>query len=76
LFVYFTKQLFYNIDCNKTYEYDKNGSEYLIEIPLKYINKYKRIEKIKEVFKIYCVINKFLYNNFSYDFNLLIKNEF
>jgi hypothetical protein len=31
----------------KTYEeHKKRGCEYLIEIPFKYINKYKRIEKI------------------------------
>jgi hypothetical protein len=61
----------------KTYEEDKKrGYACSIEIPFKYINKYKRIEKIKEVLEIYCEINKFEYNNFSGDFDLLIKNEF
>jgi hypothetical protein len=52
------------------------GCEYSIEIPFKYTDKYKRIEKIKEVLEIYCEVNKFVYNNFGNDFDLLIKNEF
>jgi hypothetical protein len=39
------------------------------------MDKYKTIEKIKQVFQIYCETNKFKYNNFGGDFNLLIKNE-
>jgi hypothetical protein len=61
----------------KTYEEDKKqGFTYRIEIPSKYTDKYKRIEKIKKVLEIYYEINKFEYNNFGGDFGLLIKNEF
>jgi hypothetical protein len=49
----------------------------VLHILLKYhINKYKRIETIKEVLEIYCETNKFEYNNFGGNFDLLIKNEF
>jgi hypothetical protein len=61
----------------KAYEERKKlDYTYLIEIPFKYIDKYKTIEKIKEVLEIYCETNKFKYNNFGGDFDLLIKNEF
>jgi hypothetical protein len=43
----------------KTYEEEKKtGYEYFIEIPFKYKNKYKSIEKLKQVLEIYCQINK------------------
>jgi hypothetical protein len=61
----------------KTYEeHKKLGFTYQIEIPYKYTDKYKTIEKIKEILEIYCQINKFEYNNFAGDFDLLIKNEY
>jgi hypothetical protein len=56
-------------------EENKQGYVYLIEIPFKYTNKYKTIEKIKELLEIYCETNKFKYDNFGGDFDLLIKYE-
>jgi hypothetical protein len=57
-------------------EETKQDYQYTMKVPFKYIDKYKRIEKIKEVLEIYCETSKFKYNNFGGDFDLLIKNKF